>query len=93
MNNTIVMNAIRRIWKPHRLKEIFTPTIEEKLTYVTRETIEKELEKNISIPGQQIIIYGHSGSGKTTLLRNQGKNQGIRRTEKEINQEVKLAFH
>jgi Holliday junction resolvasome RuvABC ATP-dependent DNA helicase subunit len=67
------MNLIHRICKPHKLEDVFTPTTEAKLNYVSRETIEFELEKNIKTPGQQIIVYGHSGSGKTTLLRNQLK--------------------
>jgi energy-coupling factor transporter ATP-binding protein EcfA2 len=70
------MNFIKRIFTSYNLEEVFTPTTEAKLTYVTRKTIETELEKNIKIPGQQIVIYGHSGSGKTTLLRNKLKSIG-----------------
>lgn len=51
------------------LKEIFTPNTIAKLAYVRRGEIEDNLLSNITIPGKQIILYGHSGSGKTTLIR------------------------
>jgi Cdc6-like AAA superfamily ATPase len=81
------MNTFKRIFKSYILEDVFTPTTEAKLTYVTRETIENELEKNVKIPGQQIVIYGHSGSGKTTLLRNKLKklNQSYIKTHCEKN--------
>ena len=67
------MNSFRRLFKSYKLEDVFTPTTEARLTYISRSSLEKELLKNIKIPGQQIILYGHSGSGKTTLLRNKLK--------------------
>lgn len=64
------MNFINRLFSSNSLSEIFTPNTVAKLTYVTRSIIEEDLEKYLSLPGKQIIIYGHSGGGKTTLLRN-----------------------
>ena len=68
-----ITNFCRTLFNGYDLEQVFTPTSEATLTYISRDTIEKELEKNIKIPGQQIIAYGHSGSGKTTLLRNKLK--------------------
>lgn len=64
------MNLVKRIFKTAKSNEVFTPNTIAKLTYVKRDTIETDLEKYLSLPGKQIVIYGHSGSGKTTLLRN-----------------------
>lgn len=64
------MNLIGRIFKTTKPNEVFTPNTVAKLTYVKRDIIETDLEKYLSLPGKQIVIYGHSGSGKTTLLRN-----------------------
>ena len=58
-----------KIFHRKELKEVFTPNTIAKLAYVKRGDIEKELLSNITIPGKQIILYGHSGSGKTTLIR------------------------
>lgn len=51
------------------LQDVFTPNTVAKLAYVRRDKIEADLLSNITIPGKQIILYGHSGSGKTTLIR------------------------
>ncbi len=64
------MNIFGRLFKTTKPNEVFTPNTVAKLTYVKRDTIETDLEKYLSLPGKQIVIYGHSGSGKTTLLRN-----------------------
>ena len=63
------MNAIKRCFISYKLDEIFTPNTTAKLTYIKRELIEDDLEKYITLPGKQIVVYGHSGSGKTTLIR------------------------
>lgn len=63
------MNLIKRICSPYQLKEVFTPNTVAKLTYINRSLLETDLEKYISLPGKQIVVYGHSGSGKTTLIR------------------------
>jgi len=61
---------LTKLFKSYNLNEVFTPNTVAKLTYVKREVLENDLDKYISLPGKQIVIYGHSGSGKTTLLRN-----------------------
>lgn len=63
------MNLIKRCFINYKLDEIFTPNTTAKLTYIPRELIEDDLEKYITLPGKQIVVYGHSGSGKTTLIR------------------------
>jgi len=65
---------LTKIFNPYELNEVFTPNTVAKLTYVNRSVLEKDLEKYVSLPGKQIVIYGHSGSGKTTLLRNKLKS-------------------
>jgi len=64
------MNYLKRLFSSNKLNDIFTPNTVAKLTYVSRNVIENDLEKYLSLPGKQIVIYGHSGGGKTTLLRN-----------------------
>lgn len=64
------MNIFKRFFSTNKPNEVFTPNTVAKLTYVKRDTIESDLEKYLSLPGKQIVVYGHSGSGKTTLLRN-----------------------
>lgn len=67
------MNYIFRLFTTNKLNDVFTPTTTAKLTYVNRTTLENDLEKYLTLPGKQIVVYGHSGSGKTTLLRNKLK--------------------
>lgn len=64
------MNILKRLFSPYKLNEVFTPNTIAKLTYVERPLLEEDLRKYISLPGKQIVVYGHSGSGKTTLVRN-----------------------
>lgn len=71
------MNILKRLLKPLKLSDVFTPNTTAKYTYIKRSTIENDFRKNIGISGRQIIIYGHSGSGKTTLTRRMLKEIGI----------------
>jgi NRPS condensation-like uncharacterized protein len=59
-----------RLFARYKLKYVFTPSTIAKLTYIKRETIEKDVEKYIEIPGMQLILFGHSGCGKSTLICN-----------------------
>lgn len=54
----------------YKLKEVFTPTIPARLTFVSRESVQKNLERAIMQPGKQLVIYGPSGAGKTTIIKN-----------------------
>lgn len=64
------MNILKRFFSPYKLNKVFTPNTIARLTYVKRLLLEEDLKKYISLPGKQIVVYGHSGSGKTTLVRN-----------------------
>lgn len=64
------MKIVKGLFNRSALKEVFTPNTIAKLTYVKRNVIEEDLRKYISMPGTQIVVYGHSGGGKTTLVRN-----------------------
>lgn len=62
---------LQYLFKPkYSAADVFTPTTAAKLTFVNRESIEEDFKKSLTIPGVQMIIYGHSGSGKTTLIQN-----------------------
>lgn len=64
------MNLLKRIIWKSKLNNVFTPGTVAKLTYINRESIEKDFEKFLNIPGIQIVLYGYSGSGKSTLNEN-----------------------
>ena len=64
------MYSIKNLFIHNKLERVFTPNSSAKLSYVNRTIIENDLKKYMSIPGKQIIIYGHSGGGKTTLIYN-----------------------
>lgn len=63
---------------PIKLNEVFTPTVAADLNYVARPQIDSLLSSEMSIPGKQIIVYGHSGSGKTSSVRNMLNKAGYR---------------
>lgn len=67
------MNSLLRLFNNTNINDVFTPNTVAKLTYINRNILETDLEKYLTLPGKQIVIYGHSGSGKTTLLRNKLK--------------------
>lgn len=71
------MNIIQSIFSPYKLDEVFTPNTVAKVTYIKRKSLEDDLEKYITLPGKQIVLYGHSGSGKTTLIRKKLKELKI----------------
>jgi hypothetical protein len=60
------MNAFKKLFYTYKLSDVFTPNTVAKLSYVNRNIIEIDLEKYLTMPGKQIVLYGHSGSGKTT---------------------------
>lgn len=64
-----MIRLIRRIFRPYKLSDIFTPNKSAELSYIYRETIEDDFNRYMEVSGKPIIIYGHSGSGKTTLTR------------------------
>lgn len=70
------MNAIKRItfslFKIPRIKveDVFTPSTAAEINYIERPDIDRQLSSEMSIPGKQIIVFGHSGSGKTSSVRN-----------------------
>lgn len=64
------MSYFRKIFYPYKLIDVFTPNKVAKLTYIKRKSIDEDIHNYLTLPGKQIVIYGHSGSGKTTLLRN-----------------------
>jgi energy-coupling factor transporter ATP-binding protein EcfA2 len=56
--------------KKYLTRNVFTPTLPAKLTFVDRNEINERVVDAIRQPGKQIVVYGHTGSGKTTLLLN-----------------------
>jgi energy-coupling factor transporter ATP-binding protein EcfA2 len=59
--------------KKYLLNDVFTPTSSASLTFIERESVNKQLLRALKTTGKQIVIYGHSGSGKTTILTNKLK--------------------
>lgn len=66
----MIKTLVQLLKKKHKLNEVFTPSTSAKLTYVNRPEIDKQINKALSMPGMQLIVYGHSGSGKTTITQN-----------------------
>lgn len=62
------MNLFSRIFRRNELKEVFTPGVIAKKTYVKRATLEADVDKFIDLPGLQIVLFGASGCGKSTLI-------------------------
>lgn len=70
------MNKLKKItfdlfkYPKIKLEEIFTPSTAAEINYIERPEIDTQLTSEMSIPGKQIIVFGHSGSGKTSSVRN-----------------------
>ena len=60
--------------KEYDLDDVFTPASSASLTFIERESVNKQLLRSLKTKGKQIVIYGHSGSGKTTILSNKLKS-------------------
>lgn len=54
----------------HYPREVFTPTLPAKLTFVERLAVDDKLVRAMQTPGKQIVVFGHSGAGKTTIVNN-----------------------
>ena len=67
---TLLENIIQIFTKKHNLNDVFTPSTSAILTFVERPDLDKQINKALTIPGMQLIVYGHSGSGKTTITQN-----------------------
>jgi GTPase SAR1 family protein len=52
------------------IEKVFTPGSSAELTYISRNTPEKQIKRALKNKGIQIVVYGNTGSGKTTLLYN-----------------------
>lgn len=54
----------------HYPREVFTPSLPAKLTFVERRSIDDKLVRALQTPGKQVVVFGHSGAGKTTIVNN-----------------------
>jgi limonene-1,2-epoxide hydrolase len=68
------MGSFPFLFRRYELGKVFTPSSIAKLTYVSRSTLESDVEKYLQIPGMQIVLYGYSGCGKSTLIHNKLMN-------------------
>lgn len=66
----MITSFLQRLRNKHKLNEVFTPSTSAVLTFVERPDINKQITKALTMPGMQLIVYGHSGSGKTTITQN-----------------------
>lgn len=53
----------------YNVYQVFTPTTQARLNYVSRDSLNDPLVDALRTPGQQLVVYGESGSGKSTLLQ------------------------
>lgn len=63
-----IRSFFRAIFNPAKTVDVFTPTSVARLTYIKREDIEANFNRNFKLTGRNIIVFGLSGSGKTTFL-------------------------
>lgn len=66
----MIKKLIQKFKINYKLGDVFTPSTSAILTFVNRPDIDKQIKRALSMPGMQLIVYGHSGSGKTTITRN-----------------------
>ena len=64
-----LIELYHKIFKKHKLLDVFTPGTIARVNYLRRKDLEKRITTSLDTPGVQIILYGHSGSGKTTVIR------------------------
>lgn len=70
------MNAFTKItfrlfkYPPQKVEDVFTPAKAANVNYIERTKIDTQLASEMSIPGRQIVVFGHSGSGKTSSVLN-----------------------
>lgn len=74
----MIQAILQRLRNKHKLNEVFTPSTSAVLTFVERPDINKQITKALTMPGMQLIVYGHSGSGKTTITQNILNEKGIK---------------
>lgn len=67
---TLFESIVKIFSKKYYLNDVFTPSTSAILTFVERPDLDKQINKALTIPGMQLIVYGHSGSGKTTITQN-----------------------
>lgn len=63
----------------HSVYEVFTPTSSSPVSEIRRPALAASIASALSIPGQQLLIYGQSGSGKSTALMRELGREGAPR--------------
>ena len=63
-----IKNILRAIFHSVNVVDVFTPTSVARLTFIDRNEIDGNFDRNFKQRGRNIIVFGQSGSGKTTFL-------------------------
>lgn len=63
-----IRNILRFVFNSVNVEDVFTPTSVARLTFISRNEIEDNFDRNFKQRGRNIIVFGQSGSGKTTFL-------------------------